>query len=146
MSVSIVRRLFTNEPLDPPLFSQRHGHEACSDAERFVFWARQLLDQTKRKPAEHVFDLAARLLTDSFFERRVLTRDHDSLTGDDVHHVCIAHVYEAAYRELSSLRIAFQHDVIPPPVHHATEYVQLAGILLGQRDEMPKSGPLSYRP
>lgn len=136
---------FWTEPLDPPLFAKRYGEDACADAERFVAWARQLLDQTKRRPAEHIFDLAARLLTDSFFERRAVTRDHDSLTGDDVHHVCIAHVYEAAYRELSSLRIAFQHDIVPPPLHHPTEYVKLAGIMLGQLDEDPTRGLLDLR-
>ena len=111
--------------------------QPCFEAERFIAWARQLLDQVRLYPAEPTFDLSARLLTDNFFERRMIERAHDSLTGDDTNHVCIAHVFEAAYRELTALRIAYQHDVLPPPIHHPTTYVELAGIFLGQLDEEP---------
>lgn len=118
--------------------------EICPDAQRFGAWARQLLDQTKQTPSEHAFDLAARLLADSFFERRTMSRNHGSLTGDGLRHVCVAHVFEAAYKELTCLRIAFQHDIQPPPIHHPTEYIQLAGIMLGQLDEPPpRRGPIT---
>lgn len=112
----------------------------CDEAERMVEWARRLLNEVKRHPSERAFDLAYRLLTENFFDRRGPTRHQHSITGERLRHVCTPHVFEAAYRELNSLRIAFLHHV-KPPLHYSSESVELAGLLLAERQINPRSGP-----
>jgi hypothetical protein len=135
-------RAFFESLWSEPVTAEQEHPPLCRFATQFQGWAEELLSDTLHVPTIVKINQAKILLLDKYFEWRTVAprghRDKVSNTG----HICIWHVFFAAYNRLREAELGLTPPQVVEPMPPASAGSQallparqVSGIFLAEEDE-----------